>query len=74
MDSTKYITNVNNTNRITDCRSGTHLYICDGTACDRNCAEAGYDMCHHTTSEKHAKTKCRRERKFVNKDGLYLEV
>ena len=74
MDSTKYITNVNNTNRVTDCKTGTHLYICDGTGCNRNCAEAGYDMCHHTTSEKHAKTKCRRERKFVNKDGLYLEV
>lgn len=74
MDSTKYITNVNNTNRVADCKTGTHLYICDGTACNRNCAEAGYDMCHHTTNEKHAKTKCRRERKFVNKDGLYLEV
>lgn len=74
MDSTKYITNVNNTNRVEDCKASTHLYICDGTACNRNCAEAGYDMCRHTTNEKHAKTKCRRERKFVNKDGIYLEV
>lgn len=74
MDSTKYVTNADNTNKVTDHKSGTHLYLCDGTACKRNCAEAGYDMCRHTANEKHAKTKCRRERKFVNKDGLYLEV
>ena len=74
MDYTKYVTNADNTKRVTDHKAGTHLYICDGKGCDRNCAEVGHDMCHHTSDEKHAKTKCRRERKFVNKQGIYLEV
>ena len=74
MDYTKYVTKTDNTNRVTDCKSGTHVYICDGTACNRNCAEAGYEACHHTTNEKHADTKCRRERKFINKHGVYVEV
>lgn len=74
MDSTKYVTNADNTKKITDCKTGIHLYICDGTACTRKCAEAGYNECHHTANEKHAKTKCRRERKFVNKHGVYVEV
>lgn len=74
MDYTKYITNVNNTNKVADCKTGTHLYICDGTACNRNCVETGHNECYHTTNEKHAATKCRRERKFVNKNGIYLEV
>lgn len=69
-----YVTKSDNTNRVTDCKTGTHLYICDGTACNRNCAEAGYDVCHHTANEKHAATKCRRDRKFINKYGVYVEV
>ena len=68
-----YITNADN-NKVTDHKPGTHLYICDGTACNRNCAEAGHYECYHTTSEKHAATKCRRERKFVNEHGVYVEV
>lgn len=69
-----YVTNADNTKKVTDCKTGTHLYICDGTGCNRNCAEAGHDACYHTTSEKHAATKCRRNRKFVNKYGVYVEV
>lgn len=52
----------------------THLYYCDGKGCDRNCAEVGYDVCRHTSNEKHAATKCRRNRKFSNEKGIYVEV
>ena len=69
-----YITNVNNTSRISDYKIGTHLYICDGTGCNRNCAEVGYNMCRHTSNEKHAETKCRRNRKFSNEKGIYVEI
>ena len=46
------------------------LYLCNGYGCKRNCAESmtqeewdNYN-CHHTTDEKFAKTKVRRNRKF----------
>lgn len=74
MDYTKYVTNTDDTKRVTDHKQGTHLYLCDGTACKRNCAETGYDQCYHTANEKHAKTKCRRNRKFLNEKGIYVEV
>ena len=51
-----------------------HLYFCDGKACDKNCAENGYAECHHTGNEKHAATKCRRDRKFRVYDDIMMEV
>lgn len=29
-------------------------YFCDGEGCERNCAEVGYDQCHHTQDVSHA--------------------
>lgn len=29
-------------------------YFCDGEGCERNCAEVGYDQCHHTWDVSHA--------------------
>lgn len=47
-----------------------YAYLCDGMACDRQCAKtmtpkewAEYE-CHHTRDESHARNKCRRDRKF----------
>lgn len=51
-------------------------YLCDGTACDKQCInlpkeEWDKHPCHHTTNEKHAKNKIRRDRKFeTRKDGM----
>ena len=51
-----------------------YLYICDGRACERNCAENGFAYCAHTRDENHAKNKIRRQRKFVVKNGAMTEV
>lgn len=51
-----------------------HLYFCDGKACNKNCAENGYAECHHTANEKHAATKCRRDRKFKVYGDIMMEV
>ena len=51
-----------------------YLYICDGKACDRNCAENGFKYCRHTQDEDHAKNKIRRQRKFMNQNGAMFEV
>ena len=50
-----------------------YLYLCDGKACNRNCVENGYEYCTHTENEKHAKTKCRRQRKFKAEHGVMIE-
>lgn len=54
-------------------------YLCDGKACGEMCANKtpeDWDKhpCHHTLDEKHAKNKCRRERKFVCDHGKMMEV
>lgn len=54
-------------------RTFEHLYLCDGKACDRNCAENGYAECKHTHDESHAKTKCRRDRRFRAEEGCLIE-
>lgn len=46
-----------------------YAYLCDGTACDRQCVKLPKEEwdklpCHYTTDEKFAKNKCRRKRKF----------
>jgi hypothetical protein len=51
-----------------------YFYICDGRACDKNCAENGFGYCKHTENEKHAYTKVRRQRKFMNQNGVMYEV
>ena len=51
-----------------------YLYFCDGKACNKNCAENGYTECHHTANEKHAATKCRRDRKFRVYGDIMMEV
>lgn len=72
MDISRF--NADNTQRVTAHKPCTHLYICDGKGCSRNCADVGHDMCYHTSDEKHANTKCRRQRKFSNEHGVYVEV
>lgn len=50
-----------------------YVYLCDGKACARNCAENGYAECKHTHNEKHAKNKVRRDRKFTYDNGTMIE-
>lgn len=50
-----------------------YLYLCDGKACAKNCAENGYSECIHTANEKHALVKCRRQRKFKVMAGTMVE-
>lgn len=50
-----------------------YLYLCDGKACSKNCAENGYDECTHTKDEKHALVKCRRQRKFIVQHNAMIE-
>ena len=54
-------------------------YLCNGEACEKQCAKMTPDEwakhpCHHTTDERFAKNKCRRERKFVCEKGKMMEV
>lgn len=55
-------------------------YLCDGTACERQCAKTMTPEewkeypCHHTMDENHAKNKIRRKRKFVLDKGEFIEV
>lgn len=46
-----------------------YVYLCNGEACSRQCKnlspeEWAKHPCHHTTDERFAKTKVRRDRKF----------
>lgn len=46
-----------------------YVYLCNGEACAKQCKnlspeEWAKHPCHHTTDEKFAKTKVRRNRKF----------
>lgn len=50
-----------------------YFYLCDGRACNRNCAEVGFAECRHTQNESHAKNKIRRERKFTYDHGFMVE-
>ena len=50
-----------------------YFYLCDGKACNRNCAVNGFSECKHTKDETHAKNKIRRERKFVKEGGFMVE-
>lgn len=52
----------------------TYLYLCDGEGCKRNCAESGFDVCHHTKDENHAKNKVRRNRKFTSMNDIMYEI
>ena len=51
-----------------------YFYICDGKACNKNCAENGFEYCKHTENENHAKNKIRRERKFEKMQTGMFEV
>ena len=56
-----------------------YAYLCNGEACSKQCKtltkeEWAKCFCHHTTDERFAKNKIRRQRKFTMKNGKMMEV
>lgn len=48
-----------------------YRYICNGEGCGSECSKTKK---HYTDNEKFAKTKIRRNRKFVFRNGLMWEI
>lgn len=56
-----------------------YAYLCNGKACSKQCANLPLEEwkkhpCHHTTDERFAKNKIRRNRKFKRTKDTMTEV
>ena len=56
-----------------------YAYLCNGEGCDKHCSQLTAEEwakhpCHHTTDERFAKNKIRRNRRFIMKHGKMVEV